>query len=80
MVTLSKSVLGILGRRIREQRQSKGWSQEELADHAKLDRSYVGGIERGERNITVMKLCQIAAALKLDLGILLRGLPGAVSR
>lgn len=70
-----KSVLSALGDRIRERRRSKGWSQEELADRAKLDRSYIGGIERGERNITVLKLCQIAAALGADLADLGRGLP-----
>ena len=80
MVNPVKPTLGVLGRRIRERRQVKGWSQEELADRAKLDRSYIGGIERGERNITVLKLCQVAAALKLDLGSLMRGLPSAAAR
>lgn len=75
MAKPTKSVLAALGHRIRARRSIKGWSQEELADRAKLDRSYIGGIERGERNITVLKLCQIAAALGLDLAALGRGLP-----
>lgn len=80
MVNPVKPALAILGRRIRERRQIKGWSQEELADRAKLDRSYIGGIERGERNITVLKLCQVAGALKLDLGDLMRGMPSGAAR
>jgi transcriptional regulator with XRE-family HTH domain len=80
MVNPVKPTLAVLGRRIRERRQVKGWSQEELADRAKLDRSYIGGIERGERNITVLKLCQVAAALKLDLGSLMRGLLSGAAR
>lgn len=64
-----------LGNRIREARKLVGWSQEELALRADLDRSYVGGIERGSRNITISTLCQLAKALDLDLGELTKGLP-----
>jgi len=52
-----------LGNRIREQRQAKGYSQEELAFRAGLHRAYLGGVERGERNITVLNLEKIAIAL-----------------
>ena len=76
MAKPSKSVLTTLGDRVRRKRQAKGWSQEELADRAKLDRSYIGGIERGERNITILTLCQISQALGTDLAELGRGLPG----
>ena len=44
--------LKLLGARIRQMRQVRGLSQEQLALEAGLDRSYVGGVERGERNIT----------------------------
>lgn len=67
--------LKALGRRIREGRKALGWTQEELADEARLDRSYVGGIERGERNITFTKLCQICAALGCDVASITRELP-----
>jgi len=56
-------------------RQERGLSQEELAFEAGLDRSYVGGIERGERNITFRSLALIAKALKTDVGTLTSGLP-----
>ena len=53
-----------LGRAIVRARTKMGLSQEALAVDANLDRSYVGGIERGEHNLTVMNLTKIAAALK----------------
>ncbi len=56
-----------LGKRIRELREKQNWSQEELAEHADLDRTYIGGIERGERNVAVLNLSYIAKALKISL-------------
>jgi transcriptional regulator with XRE-family HTH domain len=52
-----------LGNRIREIRKEQRYSQEELASRAGLDRSYMGHIERGEKNITILKLLMIASAL-----------------
>ncbi len=57
------SQLVSIGRSIRELRKSKGISQEELAVDASIDRSYLGGIERGEHNLNVMSLIKIAATL-----------------
>ena len=65
----------ILGERIRERRKSLGLTQEELADTAKLDRSYIGGVERGERNLTFGVLCQICVALDCDVASLTGNLP-----
>jgi transcriptional regulator with XRE-family HTH domain len=56
-------LLRVLGERIRSLRLEKGWSQEELADAARLDRSYMSGIERGVRNVSVLNLARIAKAL-----------------
>jgi Predicted transcriptional regulators len=64
-----------LGQRIRDQRKSVGWTQEELADHAKIDRSYIGGVERGERNLTFKVLCQICEALGCDVATLTKDIP-----
>jgi transcriptional regulator with XRE-family HTH domain len=55
--------LRTLGRRIRALRDRKGWSQERLADEAHIDRSYMSGIERGVRNVSVLNLGKIAKAL-----------------
>ena len=51
-----------LGNAIRKARKSAGLSQEALAADADIDRSYMGGIERGEHNLTIMNLCRISDA------------------
>jgi len=56
-------VLVDLGMAIRSARTELGLSQEDLAVDAELDRSYVGGIERGEHNMTLLNLQKIAKAL-----------------
>jgi len=56
-----------LGENIREYREAKGISQEDLALEAGLDRTYVGGVERGERNPTVLSLLKLARPLGVDL-------------
>ena len=58
-------VLVSLGETIRTMRQKQGLSQEALANAAGLDRSYVGGIERGEHNLTLMNLLKIAEQLDM---------------
>lgn len=65
----------ILGQRIREKRKAFSWTQEYLADQAGIDRSYIGGVERGERNVTFSILCQICAALHCDVAELTHGVP-----
>lgn len=52
------------GKRVRHIRKEKGLSQEALADLAGIDRSYMGHIERGDQNITLTKIFQIAKALE----------------
>ena len=51
------------GRRLRKLRTEKGLSQEALALDCDLDRTYIGGIERGERNVSLINIEKIAAAL-----------------
>ncbi len=64
-----------LGRRVRAARIALGFSQEELAYESDIDRSYIGGVERGERNITFNVLCKIATALRCDVAALTKDLP-----
>ncbi|MVF14470.1 helix-turn-helix transcriptional regulator [Ketobacter sp. MCCC 1A13808] len=59
------------GQKVREIRKSKELSQEALADIAGVDRSYMGHIERGEKNITLTKIYQIAEALNINASELL---------
>lgn len=56
-----------LGRTIRELRLEAGLSQEAFADEVGIDRSYVGGIERGEHNVALINLVKIASALNITL-------------
>lgn len=60
-----------LGAVIRAERQAQGLSQEAMADKANIDRSYMGGIERGEHNIAIMNLLKIADALGVKASSLL---------
>ena len=61
-------VLIKLGNKVRELRKMKNLSQEAFADEVGLDRTYVGGIERGERNIATLNLIRIAIALNVEVG------------
>ena len=66
--------LTLLGGNVRKRRQKLGLSQEELADRAGLHRTYLGGIERGERNVGFLNLVRLARALKVEPSELLRDL------
>ena len=66
--------LKLLGDSVRKRRQKLGISQEELADKAGLHRTYIGGVERGERNIGFLNLVRLARALGGDPWELLRNL------
>ncbi|MCS3396914.1 MULTISPECIES: helix-turn-helix domain-containing protein [pseudomallei group] len=63
--------LALLGRAIRAVRKEKRISQEELADIAGLDRSHMGRIERGERNVSFLNLVRVAHALDCKLSEIL---------
>lgn len=52
-----------VGEKVRELREAKGWSQEELGFKSGLHRNYVGRIERGEQNIAVVNVARLAKAL-----------------
>lgn len=55
------------GRRVRELRKERGLSQEELAHRAGMHSTYLGGIERGERNPALLNISKIARALRVTI-------------
>lgn len=64
-------VLAALGETIRKRRKAANLSQEALADLAEIDRSHMGKIERGERNVTLLNIVRIARALSMPPSALL---------
>lgn len=69
--SLDKAYLESIGNRIRELRIEANLSQEKLAFACNLDRTYIGSVERGERNISAINLRRIASALTIKASILL---------
>jgi len=67
VINMKKEVLVKFGNKVREQRLLLGLSQEELAGRAGVHRTYVGMIERAEKNITLTNVEKIAKALKLSI-------------
>lgn len=70
----SRAILVTFGARVRELRKQRGFSQEAFADHCGLDRTYLGGIERGQRNVSLVNIAIIAKGLDLSLAELMEGL------
>ena len=64
---MSKTILEKFGKKVREERLNQGLSQEELAAKAGVHRTYIGMIERAEKNITLESMEKIAKALKFEL-------------
>ncbi len=62
----------IVGKNIQKLRKSKGKSQEQLAEICGMHRTYIGSVERGERNISLLNLEKIANALDVDISDLLK--------
>jgi transcriptional regulator with XRE-family HTH domain len=71
----SPSVKTLFGRSVRTLREERGYSQEELAERAGLHRNYVGGIERGERNVALENIAKLAKALAVRSRDLFESIP-----
>jgi len=64
---MKKAILVKFGKKIREVRAERGLSQEALADIANVHRTYIGMVERAEKNITLLNIQKLAKALKVDI-------------
>jgi XRE family transcriptional regulator, regulator of sulfur utilization len=70
---VAKNIQAALGARIRQLRKDREWSQEDLAAASDLHWTYIGQVERGERNLTLQSIRAIAKALNLKMAELLAG-------
>jgi transcriptional regulator with XRE-family HTH domain len=61
----------LFGAQLAQLRRAKGWSQEELAFESGLARSYLGGVERGRRNVSLVNICRLSSALGVKLAVLM---------
>lgn len=68
--------LELFGQHLIELRRAKGWSQERLALESGLARSYIGGIERGQRNLALINICVLAETLEVPPSEMLNSFPG----
>lgn len=75
MATNNKPPLLVdFGECVRRHRIERGYSQEAFADLCEIDRSYMGGVERGERNLSLVNIARIIQALELEPSVFFRGL------
>ncbi len=64
-----------LGARLRQRRRARGLTQAELGRRCELHRTFIGSVERGERNLSILNLRRLARALRLPLADLFPGPP-----
>jgi transcriptional regulator with XRE-family HTH domain len=73
-VNKNQEILSKFGRRLRQLRIAKGLSQEAFAAQCGLDRTYISGVERGIRNISLLNINVISNSLEISLSELMNGL------
>ena len=66
--------LVLLGKNLRKAREACGWSQEELAARCGVHRTYVGAVERGEYNVTILTLRKLTKSVGITLRDAIRGI------
>lgn len=69
--TVGRDALKLFGAKLAELRKRRGWSQERLSLESGIARSYVGEVERGQRNIAVVNICRLADSLGVKPYVLL---------
>jgi transcriptional regulator with XRE-family HTH domain len=71
-IMADSEILKKFGERVRELRKEGGWSQEDFAEECGMDRTYMGGVERGERNLGLRNIERIAEALEITIAELMK--------
>jgi transcriptional regulator with XRE-family HTH domain len=74
LVVVVKDLKRAFGQRVRELREARDWSQEEMNQHSGLHWTYVGQVERGERNLTLLSIQKIAKGFRIEMAELFKGL------
>nr|WP_256442655.1 helix-turn-helix transcriptional regulator [Cohnella sp. LGH] len=77
---MANEILKLVGQRIRSLRKERGMSQEQLGEKGGFHYSYIGQIERGEKNVALLNLAKISAALEVSLSQLFTYLDGEEKR
>jgi transcriptional regulator with XRE-family HTH domain len=72
ILVMKSTILKRFGSEVKRLRKIKGWSQEELGERAKLHRTYIGSIERSERNVSLLNIERIAKALNTKIENLIK--------
>ena len=70
MLEIDKNKLQAFGKKLSDIRKQANMSQEELAHKSGIDRSYISGIERGNRNVALLNILKLADALEIDVAVL----------
>ena len=71
---MAKDLKRAFGQRVLKLRKARGWSQEVLDQHSGLHWTYIGQVERGERNLTLLSIQKIAKGFKIEMVELFKGL------
>jgi transcriptional regulator with XRE-family HTH domain len=71
---MASDIKHAFGRRVRQLRKKRNWSQEKLAEMSGMHWTYIGQVERGERNLTLQSIQSIARALRLKIANLFEGI------
>jgi transcriptional regulator with XRE-family HTH domain len=71
---VAKDLKRAFGQRVLQLRKARGWSQETMDQHTGLHWTYIGQVERGERNLTLLSIQKIAKGLKIEIVELFKGL------
>jgi transcriptional regulator with XRE-family HTH domain len=69
--TSEQILMTAFGNAVRKLRRDRGWSQEDFADRVGVHRTYMGGVERGERNVSLVNIGRISESLELPLAALM---------